>query len=61
MCGRAYSPNFLFLWPTARISVMGGPQVILDMDECFFNKKGKKCVTNIFYGFVIGCRCLSAD
>ncbi|XP_043709820.1 methylcrotonoyl-CoA carboxylase beta chain, mitochondrial isoform X2 [Telopea speciosissima] len=26
MCGRAYSPNFLFLWPTARISVMGGPQ-----------------------------------
>jgi len=27
MCGRAYSPNFLFLWPTARISVMGGIQV----------------------------------
>ncbi|RWR92571.1 methylcrotonoyl-CoA carboxylase beta chain, mitochondrial [Cinnamomum micranthum f. kanehirae] len=26
MCGRAYSPNFLFLWPTARISVMGGNQ-----------------------------------
>ncbi|CAO2163328.1 unnamed protein product, partial [Urochloa humidicola] len=26
MCGRAYSPNFLFLWPTARISVMGGMQ-----------------------------------
>lgn len=29
MCGRAYSPNFLFLWPTARISVMGGNQVAL--------------------------------
>ena len=27
MCGRAYSPNFLFMWPTARISVMGGIQV----------------------------------
>lgn len=27
MCGRAYSPNFLFLWPNARISVMGGAQV----------------------------------
>jgi len=27
MCGRAYSPNFLFLWSTARISVMGGIQV----------------------------------
>lgn len=28
MCGRAYSPNFLFLWPNARISVMGGAQVV---------------------------------
>ncbi|XP_039114821.1 methylcrotonoyl-CoA carboxylase beta chain, mitochondrial [Dioscorea cayenensis subsp. rotundata] len=26
MCGRAYSPNFLFMWPTAKISVMGGNQ-----------------------------------
>ncbi|XP_058730720.1 methylcrotonoyl-CoA carboxylase beta chain, mitochondrial isoform X2 [Vicia villosa] len=26
MCGRAYSPNFMFLWPNARISVMGGVQ-----------------------------------
>ncbi|PIA46267.1 hypothetical protein AQUCO_01500050v1 [Aquilegia coerulea] len=26
MCGRAYSPNFLFIWPNSRISVMGGPQ-----------------------------------
>lgn len=26
MCGRAYSPNFLFMWPNARISVMGGQQ-----------------------------------
>ncbi|GLT98262.1 hypothetical protein SLE2022_157760 [Rubroshorea leprosula] len=26
MCGRAYSPNFMFLWPNARISVMGGAQ-----------------------------------
>ncbi len=26
MCGRAYSPNFLFMWPNARISVMGGDQ-----------------------------------
>ena len=26
MCGRAYSPRFLFMWPNARISVMGGPQ-----------------------------------
>ncbi|KAF7144358.1 hypothetical protein RHSIM_Rhsim05G0085900 [Rhododendron simsii] len=26
MCGRAYSPDFLFFWPNARISVMGGAQ-----------------------------------
>jgi len=26
MCGRAYSPNFLFMWPNSRISVMGGVQ-----------------------------------
>ncbi|GBP27253.1 Probable methylcrotonoyl-CoA carboxylase beta chain, mitochondrial [Eumeta japonica] len=26
MCGRAYSPSFLYMWPNARISVMGGPQ-----------------------------------
>jgi 3-methylcrotonyl-CoA carboxylase beta subunit len=26
MCGRAYSPRFLWIWPNARISVMGGEQ-----------------------------------
>jgi 3-methylcrotonyl-CoA carboxylase beta subunit len=26
MCGRAYSPRFLWMWPTARISIMGGEQ-----------------------------------
>ena len=26
MCGRAYEPRFLFMWPNARISVMGGEQ-----------------------------------
>ena len=26
MCGRAYSPRFLWMWPNARISVMGGAQ-----------------------------------
>ncbi|WP_199421548.1 carboxyl transferase domain-containing protein [Actinotalea solisilvae] len=26
MCGRAYSPRFLWMWPASRISVMGGPQ-----------------------------------
>jgi 3-methylcrotonyl-CoA carboxylase beta subunit len=26
MCGRAFGPRFLFMWPNARISVMGGAQ-----------------------------------
>jgi acetyl-CoA carboxylase carboxyltransferase component len=26
MCGRAYSPRFLYTWPNSRISVMGGDQ-----------------------------------
>ena len=26
MCGRAYAPRFMFMWPTARIGVMGGEQ-----------------------------------
>ena len=26
MCGRGYSPNFLWTWPNSRISVMGGEQ-----------------------------------
>ncbi|KAJ2225965.1 Methylcrotonoyl-CoA carboxylase beta chain, mitochondrial, partial [Coemansia sp. RSA 475] len=26
MCGRAYSPRFMWMWPNARVSVMGGEQ-----------------------------------
>ena len=26
MCGRAYDPRFLWVWPNARTSVMGGEQ-----------------------------------
>ena len=33
MCGRAYSPRVLFMWPNARISVMGGEQAGLVMTE----------------------------
>jgi 3-methylcrotonyl-CoA carboxylase beta subunit len=29
MCGRAYSPDFMFMWPNARISVMGGDQAAM--------------------------------
>jgi 3-methylcrotonyl-CoA carboxylase beta subunit len=33
MCGRAYSPRFLWMWPNARISVMGGEQAAMVMRE----------------------------
>lgn len=35
MCGRAYSPDFMFLWPNARISVMGGAQVAFSLGIFF--------------------------
>ncbi|HET9154305.1 MAG TPA: carboxyl transferase domain-containing protein [Solirubrobacterales bacterium] len=33
MCGRAYAPRFLFMWPNARISVMGGEMAAAVMKE----------------------------
>jgi 3-methylcrotonyl-CoA carboxylase beta subunit len=33
MCGRAYAPRFLWMWPNARISVMGGEQAATVMTE----------------------------
>ena len=33
MCGRAYSPRFLWMWPNARICVMGGEQAATVMTE----------------------------
>src|ERR1700736_6449169 len=33
MCGRAYSPRFLWMWPNARISVMGGEQAAMVLSQ----------------------------
>ncbi|KAG0523631.1 hypothetical protein BDA96_07G139400 [Sorghum bicolor] len=44
MCGRAYSPNFLFLWPTARISVMGGIQAAGVLAQIEKNNKKRQGV-----------------
>ena len=44
MCGRAYSPRFLYMWPNARISVMGGEQaagVLVSLDVKKLKKQGK--------------------
>lgn len=31
MCGRAYSPRFLWTWPNAKVAVMGGPQAAMTL------------------------------
>ena len=44
MCGRAYSPRFLWMWPNARISVMGGEQaasVLAQVKRDGFDAKGQ--------------------
>lgn len=42
MCGRAYSPRFLWMWPNARISVMGGPQAADTLATVRAAQKAKK-------------------
>ena len=44
MCGRAYDPRFLFMWPNARISVMGGEQaagVLAQVTRDKYERDGK--------------------
>ena len=44
MCGRAYAPRFLWMWPNARISVMGGEQaanVLAQVRRDAFERQGK--------------------
>ena len=45
MCGRAYDPRFLFMWPNARISVMGGEQaasVLTQVRGAAMKKRGEQ-------------------
>jgi acetyl-CoA carboxylase carboxyltransferase component len=42
MSGRAYDPNFLFMWPNARISVMGGEQAANVLVSVKSGKAGEK-------------------
>ena len=42
MCGRAYSPRFLFSWPNSRISVMGGEQAASVMAEVGQREVGER-------------------
>jgi acetyl-CoA carboxylase carboxyltransferase component len=45
MCGKAYDPRFLFVWPSARYAVMGGAQAagtLVDVRVSQLEKSGKK-------------------
>ncbi|MEH6582512.1 MAG: carboxyl transferase domain-containing protein [Halioglobus sp.] len=45
MCGRSYDPRFLFMWPNARISIMGGEQaagVLAQIKRDQFEREGKE-------------------
>ena len=49
MCGRAFSPRYLFMWPNARISVMGGEQaanVLATVRQDGLALKGKPLMTD---------------
>ncbi|WP_205738155.1 carboxyl transferase domain-containing protein [Granulosicoccus antarcticus] len=44
MCGRAFGPRFVWMWPNARISVMGGPQaagVMANVKRSALEKRGE--------------------
>ena len=49
MCGRAYSPRFMWMWPNARISVMGGEQaagVLSTVRQSALEAKGAPLMTD---------------
>jgi 3-methylcrotonyl-CoA carboxylase beta subunit len=43
MCGRAYDPRFLFMWPNARVSVMGGEQAAAVLAQVKRDQKEREC------------------
>ncbi|MCW2923701.1 MAG: carboxyl transferase domain protein, partial [Thermoleophilia bacterium] len=48
MCGRAFRPRFLYMWPNARISVMGGEQaanVLATVRDTGLEAKGEPPMT----------------
>ena len=49
MCGRAFGPRFLFMWPNSRISVMGGEQaanVLATVKQDGLKASGKNLMTD---------------
>lgn len=44
MCGRSYSPRFLYMWPNAKISVMGGQQAAGVLSQVAIKSKKKEWI-----------------
>lgn len=55
MCGRAYSPNFMYMWPNARISVMGGEQAAGVLAQV--RRKQGRNAPGMLLIEAVGCRC----
>ena len=50
MCGRAYDPDFIFSWPTAKVAVMGGDQaakVLKMITRAKFARRGLPVVEEV--------------
>ncbi len=47
MCGRAFDPRFLFMWPNARISVMGGTQAADVLTTVKQDQRSREGVSNM--------------
>lgn len=68
MCGRSYSPRFLYCWPNSRVSVMGGEQaasVLAQIMKDQRTREGKEVRFHfssmyryeyIFFNFVVDSR-----
>jgi 3-methylcrotonyl-CoA carboxylase beta subunit len=59
MCGRAYDPRFLWTWPNARISVMGGEQaagVLAEVRQEKLTREGKRWLTEEYEAFKANIR-----
>lgn len=48
MCGRAYSPRFMYMLPSAKISVMGGTQASEVLSLVKFKKDAEEAAVNAY-------------
>ncbi len=55
MCGRAYSPRFMYMWPNSKISVMGGEQaasVLATVTKDQREREGKTVLVSVLFSVI---------